>query len=272
MNDTPSANDSSKLDLIAARLEVLSARLERAEIASKLPTKDRQPWWTVAAQVLGVPAAVMLILFQWSQTQKAPHEIAKTTVETAKLQTEELKARAELQQILEKLADQKGKGIQEYQKQLAETLPRLEATITKVTEFEHLEGQRSAASQPFITKYLLLWIFLMVIHLAFNVFTTLWHSVVSLASAAVYTARSRKSAFWDRLRRFINFATPVLYPLPEIGRWAVELAVIVVVLVPFFDQLSGSLGSSLTFDAILQSLKQLNVGEAVHKVRTLVIG
>ena len=124
----------------------------------------------------------------------------------------------------------------------------------------------------FITKYLLIWIFLTLIHLAFNVFSTLWHSLVSLATAAVYARRRRRSPFWERLQRFFEFATPVLYPLPEIGRWAVELVVIVVVLVPFFNVLSSSLGSNLTFEAILESLKQLNVGEAVQKVRSLVMG
>jgi len=110
MTDTVPANDPSKLGLIEAKLDVLLARVEKAEIASKIPTKDSQPWWTVAAQILGIPVAVTLILLQWSQTQKAPHDIEKTTAETAKLQTEELKARAELQQILEKLASEKSKG------------------------------------------------------------------------------------------------------------------------------------------------------------------
>ncbi|HEV2802293.1 MAG TPA: hypothetical protein VGW12_17610 [Pyrinomonadaceae bacterium] len=263
------ANDrSTSLEPLSTKLDLLSLKLEKLEVTAGIPAKEKQSWWSVATQFLGLPALIILMILQLSQTKQTTYDTDKSVAEAAKIRTEELKTRAELQELLDKLAEKKAIGLATYQQQLNETLPKLEQTIAKLSEFNRADTQRT--NMNLFSKYLILWIFLYAVSLFFEIISTLWASFITIFTATVYSREYTKdSKFQKRLRKYTQLFVPILSPLPQILRLAVNAFLLFAVLAPFFNQQSGLLGSQLTFDSIIDSLKHLSIGGAVEKIRQI---
>lgn len=263
------ANDrNTSLEPLSTKLDLLSLKLEKLEVKAGIPTKEKQSWWSVATQFLGLPALIILMVLQLSQTKQTTYDTDKSVAEAAKIRTEELKTRAELQELLDKLAEKKAIGLATYQQQLNETLPKLEQTIAKLGEFNRVDTQRTNLN--LFSKYLILWIFLYAVSLFLEIISTLWGSIITIFTATVYSREYiEDSNFQKRLRKYTQLFVPILSPLPQILRLAVNAFLLFAVLAPFFNQQSGLLGSQLTFDSIIDSLKQLSIGGAVEKIRQI---
>ena len=84
-------------------------------------------WWQIATGILGIPSAVIALIYTVVQIQKARAEIRKTRAETAKLTGELSSQRRELDEMTEFLYD----------------------NFVNDAELRHLEGLESTKPYPF---------------------------------------------------------------------------------------------------------------------------
>jgi hypothetical protein len=271
--DSSSSELRPQLEALAQRLEVINLKLERNNLeAQRQPPKDKekdQKWWSTAIQFLGLPALVIAMLFQYRQASEIPGNKAKTAAETSKIATEELKARAELQEILNRLEEKKSASNPAFAKEIQQSLPQLQQAIQRL---QQLNQQQSAGmSSILIAKYFVIWALLIGLGLVFQIVNHFWYAAISSGISLLYSSPDdRPPPKWRRrLARRLNVVQPMISPVPSILHWAVEVVIFAALVIPFFDSIARLLGSPVTLESIIASAKHLDIGEAVRKAQSL---
>ncbi|GAB2843264.1 hypothetical protein GCM10027277_08320 [Pseudoduganella ginsengisoli] len=273
------SSSDMRLELLATKIDLLATKLERQGADSDGKDKPKKPWWTVTVEILALPALIVAILFQFTQTTANLRTPEKTAAETEKLRTEELKIRADLALQHETLSEKKGQGTAAYRSELEKALPRLEETITKLGQVQQ-QSKRWAFDHALV-KYLLLWTVFMGIGLFFDIVSQIWHALISSVRNtinAVYLYKhisgtgpevEKRRKRQDLARKVYPFLDSLLYPVPHLLNWAVRISIFVAIIIPFFNEMAAYLGSKDTFDSLLLSARQLNVGEAIAKLQAI---
>jgi hypothetical protein len=272
-------------ELIAARLDQISSQLNAIETRSELvheklkavegkqpATPAKENWRSIVVQIIAVPAALIALFLQFNQAKNLPVDREKEVAEIAKTRTEELKTRAELQGILDGLAEKRGKSLTEYQRQLNDNLPRLEAVLGRMRDLN--ETSRADSAFQLLMRYVLLYIFWNAIRLVFNAVHAIWGPLIGTVTVALrnraYNAmRKGLKVRWEPL---INLFSVIVAPLPSVVHTVIEVAFFVAVLWPLFDLLSASLGSGVRFQQIAASFAHLNFTQAIIMLKSIIIG
>lgn len=251
-------------------------RLERRTDSSiekldKLAANDKpkETWWGVATKVLGVPALVVLMYMQLSQGKEATDTAALKRAEIAKVNTEEIKTRAELQTTLDELTAKRAVGTEEYQRQLSRTLPELTASLDRLQQLN--VAAVPTVRQDNLTRYLLVWVFLIAVGVLFSIINSVWSPLVSIASSTMYAINRGGSKRAERVRRLVPVLQPLLYPIPSLLHILIDVALFTAVLIPLFNQLAASVGSPVTFEQIVRSLARFDFTRAVELLRSVVV-
>jgi len=211
------------------------------------------------------------MFFQYRQATEIPGNRAKTAAETNKIATEELKARAELQEILDRLEEKKAVNNASYTHELQQSLPKLQQAIQRLQQLD--QQQIASASSNLIAKYLVVWALLLGLGLVFQIVNHFWYAIISSGASFLHSwTEDKPPPKWRRrLARRFSIVQPMLYPIPSILHWAVELVLFTALVIPFFDSIAKMLGSSVTLDSIILSAKHFDIGEAVRKAQSLVM-
>lgn len=270
---------SHQIEALSTRIEILTLKLEKQSLDSPDKDKPKKSWWTTAVEIVGLPAAILAILFQFSQTAVNFSQPAKTAAETEKIRTEELKLRVELQKQLDELSEKKTKNVTAYEKEFENALPRIEETISKLNQVQ--QQSSSLSLDRSIAKYLVIYVVFFGIGLFFSIVSHVWSTLLSSIRNSIYAfymykriegdpksqdhARKRR----ERIQKILPFADSILSQVPYIAEWSVRVAVFVALLIPFFNELAVYLGSTETYDSIMQSVRSANVGEAIARVKNM---
>ena len=279
-NTMGKANDSD-FEALNAKLEILSLKLDKQSLTTDQKSEAKKAWWTTAIEILGLPALVVAILFQVSQTTSNIGVPEKTAAETAKIRTEELKARAELEQLIDDLAEKKGQGIAEYRNEIEQTIPKLEETIEKLSAIQKQSNKWSI--ERLFALYIVLWIVYVGVGLVFEIISHVWSALLSSASNYIYGLRTydeenhkpvaeSKRKKIERLQKIMPWVHSLLGPLPYLAEWAIRLSIFVALLIPFFDQILGYLGSSYSFESFYEAAKELDLAKLIAQLKTLLPG
>jgi hypothetical protein len=255
---------TAKLETLSSRVDNVSMKVDAAAMKAGLPTDQKQPWWTTLTAVLGIPGLIFLMYLQFSQGGEAKANTQKSIAETEKVRTEELKARAELQTELETLTAKKTQGITLYQKQLNESLPKLQQTIEKLNA---ATLAKQSVNRDLLLQYVLLWIFIWGIGLMFNLISMAWNYATSVPFTLFFSLRNSHSKLSERIQRIAPVAITVLGAVPGILRVSVEVFIFFALFVPLFDQVATSSGSPVRFQGVAHSVRSLQIGEAIGQVR-----
>lgn len=260
-----------QVEVVSAKLEQISTQLKLLEIKTQdraeAPQKP-ESWRSIVVQVIAIPAALVALFLQFGQAKDLPLQKDKTVAEISKTQTEELKTRAELQQLLDQLAEKKGQGIAVYQQQLDESLPKINATLDRISGLNR--SLRSESSLTLLMKYVVLYIFWNALRLVFSAIGMVWNPMIA---GFLITIRSRlsKSRYRERWTRLLDVSTIILAPLPNIAFTVIEIGFFVVVLWPLFDQLAASLGTDVRFQEIASRIVHLHFGQAIGLLRQVIL-
>ena len=265
----------SELQPIAQKLEILTLKIEKQALEASAKAGTAAPakaWWLTVVEFLALPAAIMAIVFQITQTTGNVQSQEKTAAETQKIRTEEIKTRAELEQLLDTIAEKKQKGVEAYRDEVEKTLPKLQETVERLKSLDAQSNRMFIESA--LAKYIILWVIFHAISLVFDILTQVWATLLSSSVVTFYNRRPKKGdeEKFEWRRKFVSWAVPVLSPIPSILRWSIQLSIFIALMIPLFDEVSRLLGSNLTFDSVFESAKALRISEAIGKVKTILFG
>ena len=295
-------NIQDKFDILQDRVELTDDKVEKLNEQTKgVPTSPpKSPWWVLMGQILTVPAIVVLMLLQLSQASLTGPQNEKTIAETQKINTEELKTRAELQKLLDDLAIEKSKGVEAYEQQLSIVMPKIQEALQKLSELES-ESSRSLVVEN-LYKSILVIIFVQAIGFFLSIFEIIWpwltSTIVSIyllfffnrpnkrrrlsphnpsdspnfsdkENVSIQQSKRRpksKSKRSDYLR-YYSVIAPSLANIPNIVRLLVTIFVFTTLVIPLFDLISLSLGYEINFSSVLNHLWKLDIRGAVEILR-----
>jgi hypothetical protein len=250
---------------IAHRLDAAVLRLEKSV---EPPSKTTKSWWTVAIEFLALPAAVLAIVIQITQTKSTAVEQDKTVAETEKIKTEEIKTRVEIEGLVDSLAEKKQKGIQIYRAELERTLPLMQNAVERLSTLE-AQSTKGPITQS-LAKFVILWIVLIGVGLVFNVIGQLWSTLLTAGTLTLFNRKAPKDPSsrlrHERWKRIATWAHPILGPMPSVLHWAIELAIFITLLVPLFDETMSRLGVDLKFATVLEDAKRFKISDAIAAV------
>lgn len=265
-----------KVDVRSERLVSVEAALDRLErrteaglerVEKSTAGKEEETWWSLATKFLGLPALIVLMYLQLSQGREASESAEVRRAEAAKLQTEELKTRAEVQMLLDSLTAKRAASLGAYQQQLDRTLPQLSKSLERLDQLN--TGVTQRVGRDDLSRYLVLWVFLQALGVFFTIAHTFWGALVSMTTSALFSWRSHSERA-ERLRRVVSVVQPALYPLPNVLHVAVDVTLFGAVLIPLFNQLASSLGSQISFQSIVQRLSRLDFAGAIELIHAVV--
>lgn len=265
----------AELRALDHKLEVLSLKMDKQSLEAATKAPSSKPWWGTVVEFLALPAAILAIVFQIYQTTGSVQTQEKTAAETQKIKTEEIKTRAELEQLLDTLAEKKQKGVAAYKDEIEKTLPKLQEAAERL---KALEGQPTRLLiQSAVAKFVILWILFHAIGLVFDIFSQLWSTLLSSSAMAIFNRKHRPNdeknyEKRERTRRITTWAVAILGPVPSVLRWSVQLSIFIALMIPLFNEISHMLGSDLAFANVLESAKGLRIGEAIGKVKQILFG
>ncbi len=258
-----------QLQSLFNRLEALDVKLERQNLQLQQQPKDakQQPWWATTIQFLGLPALLIAMFLQFGQATEVPGNKAKTEAETNKLNTEELKARAELQEIVLRLEAKQGESASASAHELREVLPDLRDAVDRLQR-----TSTANSSALLVAKYLVIWGVLTAISLVFEIVGHLWTPLVgSVTNLFYHSPEDRAPSRWRRqLARRFNLVQPLLYPLPFLAQWLVQVAVFAALVIPLFNTAAATLGSTITLQSMLEDARHLDLSKALANARQLI--
>lgn len=262
---TENSNSSSRnnFEAIELQLNKLSFQLEKQSLAAELKQPEKKNWWTTAIEVLGLPALVIAILVQVGEATSNLGVPEKTQAEIEKTKTEELKARAELTQLLESIAEKKSKGISAYREEIERTLPQLETTLDRLNKID--ANQNRWFLQEALAKYLLLWVVLFGVNLFFDLIIQVWSTILNTISNSIYALSWTNQSSEQfririqRLHRIMPWFHSILGPIPNLCNWAVRVSIFIALVIPFFNELAMHLGSKENFESIFSHLRHLDI-------------
>ncbi|VVO50382.1 hypothetical protein PS862_00281 [Pseudomonas fluorescens] len=266
-------------DQQAAEVERLSMKIERMKLEQKRKEVDaaakppQKAWWTSAIEFLALPAAVIAIVSQLTGTIGSVHDQEKTQAETQKIRTEEVKTRAELEGLLDDLAQKKQAGVESYRAEIEKTLPQLQDTLTRLRSIK-ADSDRAILERA-LPKYILLWVLFHAVGLIFDVIAQAWSALLTSASMAVFNRRrpsdsnAKKIARWDQVMRTTQWIIAFAGMIPNILRWSIQLSIFLALMVPLFNETAHLLGSDTTFDSIVELAKHLDLSGIIEKMREI---
>lgn len=272
----------SDADQQESAVERLSIKIERMELEQKrkeLEASGKQPqkaWWVTIVEFLALPAAVIAIVAQLTGTLGTVHDQEKTQAETQKIRTEEIKTRAELEGLLDELAEKKQKGVESYRAEVEKTLPQLQDTLDRLRAINAQSDK--ALLERVLPKYILLWILFHAVGLFFDVIAQAWSALLASTTMAVFNRRrdgkfeEKKEARWDRIRRTTQWVVTFAAMIPNVLRWSIQLSIFVALMVPLFNETAHLLGSDITFDHIIAAAKSLDLSGTISAMRELLFG
>lgn len=269
-----------ELYLIKEHLKLLSEKIDNAKAQSGAEKSEKgKAWWTTVVELLGIPAVVVAILVQVNQISDSKGTPEKTFAETEKVKIESLKTRAELEGILNDLAEKKQAGVAAYKAQIEETLPKLESTLQRLHDIE--QKSHESTLQRILSVYVSMWIVYAALSLFFEILGHIWAALLNSLSNTLYTLndydpdKPRNPTREKRIRklqRLIPWIHSLFGPLPSIIHWAIRVSIFVAILIPFFDQISHLLGSNETFGSLTAAAKQGDVPSVIARLKELLLG
>jgi len=286
-------------EIEALKTQVTEMRLEMRLKALESNTADQRApapksWWQTAAEVIAVPTAIVLLVFQITQVTGSFHTDRKTEVETTKLQADELKTRLETQKMLDELAASRAKGMDAYRQELDKTLPKLTDSINKLQQIDTLT--RPKITELVIAKFIILWIIFTALGLAFDLVQQAWGPMF-IAVYLPYNSwlKRRRDLISERLARtkdstadflrlnnahrrieFIKRTTPFVITfigaIPNILRWSIQISIFIALFVPLFDEIAASLGSDYRFRDLFRQAMHLDLSRVLTTLRSILFG
>lgn len=254
-------------EVIAARLETISKGLEtlQAKVENQKP-KDN--WRTIATQFIGILAALLLLYTQFHGAKNTPLETRKLDAETrkAELEANALQAGQNLNTLLNQ-ATGSGRDVLAYRQQLIEASGKLKSLLDQLQAVRQNEKPKS--TEGFIARYLIIYVFFMVISLFFRTINAFWYPLLNIVQSSL---SGRYKPGREHALRFLRTFTQILYPLPNIAEIAIDVLVVAAVLVPLFDLTANSLGQNIRFSTVYHELTAAHVGNAVNLIRRIVTG
>lgn len=276
----PSSAEVSALasQLAAFRMEQERRDLERErrEMEESKKKPAAKPWWASVAEILALPAAIIAIVVQFTSASSNVQTAAKTEAETEKTKVDTIKTRVELQKMLDDLAETKKKGVVAYREEIERTLPQLQQTIERLRVVE--SQSKAVTLDRSLAKYILLWVLFHFVGLIFDIVTQVWAALLSSISTLTSSIRFKTKdgrVDYDRQLRVANFTRwvhLVLFPVPSVLRWSLQLSIFIALVVPLFDEVSLAIGSRTSFDVVLAQARQLDVGAALSTMKQLLFG
>jgi hypothetical protein len=296
---------SDRIDGLSRRMDEQARSLEAREAAAAAPVakpEERTPWWTIVAGLLAIPAALVTMYMQFNQAQGTLETTERTGVEIEKLRTEELKARTELELLLEDLRARRDDAGEET---AGETATRLEALIPRIEAAQaRLDAAAEAAAEAadgaaaggdaatgLLLRYLLIWVALFAVGLFFEIVQRTWSLLLNLGMDVLFVMRprwpkdvpdedrearrAREEAYERRRRtyeRILAVAQVTMNPLralPGFLDWALRIFVFAALILPFGEAVAATLGAPFGFESIWESVAAVDIGEAVGKLRVM---
>ncbi|HIC47265.1 MAG TPA: hypothetical protein EYM37_11920 [Methylophaga aminisulfidivorans] len=257
------------LEKINNKIDRLGISIEKTELSEKKATgKFDESIWTTITKILGIPAIVIAIMLQFNQAEQSDQDTIKSVAETQKILTEEVKTRVEIEKMLNELADNKTKSVEDYQKQIEEALPKIKQAVQELDELDS-KSQQFPLLQSLLIIFVVLWILHHGIHIVFSIVEYVWSSIITLA-VGLTQYLDHNSKFKRRLMRGLATSIPVLYPLAGVVRWGIELSVFILLLIPFFDYIALNLGVDIQAKSIIESAANFQIKEAIEKVKVVI--
>lgn len=285
-----------KFDVLRDKLEVAEDKIERVGEQSKntLVAPPKASWLGTLGQILTVLSVVVLMFLQLRQASLTGPQNEKTIAETQKINTEELKTRAELQKLLDDLAVEKSKGIDAYEQQLELVLPTIQEALDKLNELDNSRSKFVFTENLYIG--LLILIFMQAVNFFLDALTQLWSFVMvniniyftyfiqrlqrkrrevrslkdeqgNLRRKNVISKRAVDHDGIQNIIRVYTFGFSVLANLPWIAKFVISIFIFTTLTVPLFDSVSASLGSDIRFSLVLEHLWKFDLAGAVNTIR-----
>ncbi len=277
----PSQNNTGETQVERLERQKLELELEikkkELEAFGKPPAAPSKPWWAVAVELLGLPAAVLglAVAFTTFSGNKATEQ--KTLAETAQIKASMEKA-AEASKLAEDLSAKQKEGPRAFEQAVIQNEDKIRSALDRLRQVEdqaaRLNMQRS------VLKFVLLWILFSVIGLVFDIIDKAWNTATGAIMLALnqWVIRGDRRDGGNGGRRsqiFNRYAPPafmVLGPLPSVLRWAIQLSIFAALLGPLFNEIGASFGSSVTFAAILREASHLQFSKMLTLMHSLLFG
>jgi hypothetical protein len=259
-------------EIISAKLEAISKGLETVQ-AKVENQKPKDNWRTIVTQVIGIPAALLLLWVQFHQATNTPIETKKLTAETRKLELEAdaLQAGQDLKAILGQAVGS-GKDVAAYRQQLTDASVKLNTALDQLQQVR--QNERLNSTEGLIARYLIIYVFFFVVSLFFRTINTVWYPFINIVQSALFSSRDERSTSRrkEAFRKLFQTFSPILYPLPSIAEIAVDLLIVIAVLVPLFDLTANSLGNNTKFVTVYHELRGAHIGNAINLIKQIVAG
>lgn len=222
-------------------------------------------------QLLTVISIAAAVILTFTNIFSAGPENEKTVAETEQINTETLKTRVELQQMLDDLTVEKSKGVDAYNEQLDKILPELQATITRLNDLNAVDSNDILVENLY--KSLLIGIFGTAVFFFLNTFTIIWSWLMSSLLNVFYSFRPEwkdkvKQKRYEKTQKVINLINPIFSSFPSLIILVIQIYVFTSLSIPLFDSISASLGMNVRFSPILEKLWEFDLRSAVEMLRT----
>lgn len=269
----PPTEEELKLQTLAVELE-----LKRKQLADfgKPAAQPRKPWWVVAVEFLGLPAAVLGLVVAFTTASGNRASEKKTEAETAQIQASLAKA-AETNKLASDLAAKEKEGPKAFDQAVAQNADKIKDALDQLQQLEAESARINV--QRAVLKFVLLWILFSVMALIFDVIKQAWNTGTSslLYFLTTWLAKGENSADEKRLERarrrreqFNRYAPGffiALGPLPEVLLWSIQLSIFFVLVGPLFNEIAASFGSGTTFNDVLREASHLHIGAMLSMMR-----
>lgn len=271
MNST-SGTGSHEAEIVDLRLQTVAAKLDALESKLGGADKTKSPWYSVVAQLLGIPAVLVLMFLQLNQARQAPVDIEKSQAEASKARAEELKTRGELEVILNNLQRGREAGLPEFEQRLREALPRLDSAIAALS----IQSQRSTAAtavslEALVGRCLVALVFLFAVRVVLDIYGTVIGACIAIPLTAYLSLRGPEAAISHRVVRVIQPAVLVMSQFGPVIRLAVQVTILFSVFAPLFDDHALAHGAP-SFSDVFTQLGRLNLVGAIRSVQAAVTG
>ncbi|WP_457798922.1 hypothetical protein [Methylocystis sp. S23] len=268
-------------DILARKIELLELELKKRDVEAAAKSPAAKPWWSSLVEILALPAAIIAIVFQLTQMSGNVQTEAKTEAETSKIRVEEIKTRAELQEILDTLAEKKQKGVVAYRDEIEKTIPKLQETVDRLRTANLLAAPGLLGRS--LAKFVLLWILIHAVSLAFDVISQIWGAFIS--SLSIFSNGMAEKLVKGRdkygnvdykkvnkIRSMISLFTVMLSFVPSILRWSIQISIFLALFIPLFDEIILALGSNRSFNEVLTLAKQYDLSGMLAVMKEILFG
>jgi hypothetical protein len=293
---------TNKIDTFNNRLEVLQSKIEITnervtqvndkvensvdelkELNSstkkdKPALQPKSPWWITITGILGVPALLIYMFLQFSQASQSSSQIQLN-------QTEEIKTRAEIQQIINNLETTKTQNPDAYIQQINDVLPKLQTALDKLNDANKVNIGLDAVENLY--RSMLIIIFAEAVGYILHVFEIVWFWLTSTFSPIVLRffydhphiiSRKKRNSFnkkgiedrtkyRERITNIFTVSVSTMNSIPMIVRLVATIFIFTTLTIPLFNQVSLSLGFGISFSSILDHLWKLDLPGAVEILR-----